>query len=403
MSFLDRYSSNRRQIAGASVMLLGTIWLQPAGSARAQDSLPHPVPGQPAALLPTPSEAAPEGVPVASVPREAKAARSPLEVRYDGTPTPGARIELGLVGASDPQASYQWVQIEGPPVTIDDAAKPKIQITIPADARRLGFLLTMNDASGQRTARFSVPIGTAPRGDASAANEADAGDDQIGLVGRRITLNGAGGAAPREGVAYRWFQLGGPKVEKGVQDRHYYTFVPKTAGVYRFGLVVASDPGSGVPIISEMDEVLVTVGELPTDFGGAPISGIAGAVSLGALDQMLQGPGSIGARATLDQVTSALEAIAARTSLYTTFADLSSEMIRRIDAAMPADPSTRQYWSQGVFAQLTQHITSEMLTVGLDLRVPHAVNHPLTAVQQEKLHKLFSYYVREFRSRTQSR
>src|SRR5208337_573722 len=108
--------------------------------------------------------------------------------------------------------------------------------------------------------------------------------------------------------------------------------------------------------ISEMHEVLVTVGELPTAFGGTATAGISNGISTVALDQVLQGPGSVAARATLDQVAGILEAIAGRASLYTSFADLSSEMMRRIDGVMPADPNARQFWSNAVFAQLTQHI-----------------------------------------------
>ena len=118
---------------------------------------------------------------------------------------------------------------------------------------------------------------------------------------------------------------------------------------------------------------------------------------------MLQGPGSVAARATLDQIAGVLEAIASRTSLYTSFADLSSEIIRRIDGVLPADPECSPILVQRRLRELTQHITTEMLTVGLDLRTPNAVNSSLSSLQQDKLHKLFSYYGREFRSRTQAR
>ena len=108
-------------------------------------------------------------------------------------------------------------------------------------------------------------------------------------------------------------------------------------------------------------------------------------------------------RATVDQAAGVFEAIAARSSLYTSFADLSSELMRRLDAIIPTDPQWREFWSQGVFAPLTQHTVSEMLGVGLDLRTPQARNQGLSAVQQDKLQKLFSSYAREFRSRTQAR
>src|SRR5271166_5653798 len=248
MNFRDRIASSRGRFAGASLMLSGAIWLGPAAMVRGEDGLLRPIGGR--------HQAAPRAMPSVSAPEvflvgmEDPAAKSALDVRSDGTPTPGSRVTIGVTGTPDPDVSYQWVQIDGPPVTIEDATKPKIQITIPSDARSLSFLLTMNDGKGQRTARFSIPVENARRADASAANRSDAGDDQIGLVGRRITLNGSGITTPRGGVAYRWFQLAGPKVEKAAQEQYYYTFVPRTPGVYRFGLVVASGGGSTAPSIS---------------------------------------------------------------------------------------------------------------------------------------------------------
>jgi hypothetical protein len=179
--------------------------------------------------------------------------------------------------------------------------------------------------------------------------------------------------------------------------------VPTTPGVYRFGLVVAAGAGPSAPTISETDEVLVTVGELPAAFGGTTTGGIANGIATAALNQMLQDPAAVATRATLDQVAGILEAIAGWAFLYTSFADLSSEMIRRIDGVLAADSNAQQFWSNVVFAQLTQHITTDMLAVGLDLRTPQAVNLVLSPLQQDKLQELLSFYAGEFRSRTQAR
>jgi hypothetical protein len=398
MNFRHRIASHRGRLAGASLMLSGAIWLEPMGMAHGEDRVSQPVAGR--------LQVAPEAMPAIDAldaNTGARAARSSLEVRADGKATPGSRVTIGLVGQPDPKVSYQWVQIDGPPVTIEDSSQPKIQVTIPHGASSLGFLLTMTDGKGQTTARFSLPIDNRKRTEAVPVSRADAGDDQVGLVGHRITLSGAGATAPREGITYRWFQLAGPKVEKGTQERNFYTFVPQEPGLYRFGLVTAWGGGSAAPAISEMDEVLVTVGELSTVYGGTAGAGLSNGVSLVALDQVLQGPGGATARATLDQIAGILEAIAGRAALYSSFADLSSEMVRRIDAAIPSDQSVRQFWSSSVFGPLTQHITTEMLSVGLDLRTPQAANLALSPFQQQKLQRLFNYYAREFRSRTQAR
>ena len=86
------------------------------------------------------------------------------------------------------------------------------------------------------------------------APRADAGDDQVGLIGREITLNGMR-SEPRGQLAYRWIQTGGPTVRLKIEDSYVYSFVPTVPGHYRFALVVAANGE-----ISEPDEVSVTVG-----------------------------------------------------------------------------------------------------------------------------------------------
>ena len=223
---------------------------------------------------------------------------------------------------------------------------------------------------------------------------ADAGDDQIGLVGRKITLN-ASGSMPQGGIAYRWIALGGPKVNLPGRDGPYLAFTPTSPGIYRFGLVVAAVKGDEA-LISDVDEVVVTVGELPSAVG----LGTA-AIPSAAIEQMLQGPGGPAGRGTLEQAAGVFDAISSRASLYTNFGELSAEMSRRLDGVVPADPGWRNYWAQSVFAPLTQGVTQEMLTTGLDLRTPYGQGQPLAPAQQEKLQKLFASYAREFRSRAQ--
>ena len=403
MGFLGCIGGRRIRLAAAHPMLLGAFLTGAEGPARGDAA-----PAQPASLVSGPgavdgavSSPGASGGGTSGAP--AAPPRDSAEVKYNGTPTPGARITVGLDGPEDPAASYQWVQIDGPPVIIDGETQPKIRFTIPPDAAKPRF---SDDQEGSRGA--SEPPGSPSRSSRrpgrtpSATLRADGGDDQIGLVGRRITLNGSR-SIPRTGVVYRWLQLAGPKLEQPVQENSYYSFIPTASGVYRFGLVVASATATGEVSISELDDVLVTVGELPTGFGCGPTGAITNSVPTAALDQMLQGPGSIAARATLDQVAGVFEAVAARASLYTSFADLSSEMMRRLDSVIPADPSWRQFWTQGVFTPLTQHVVTEMLAAGLDLRVPQGQLQRLDPPQQDKLQKLFTYYARECRSRTDAR
>jgi hypothetical protein len=306
----------------------------------------------------------------------------------------GPRITISVDGQADKAASYRWVQVEGPPVEIDDPTRPKIRVKVPEGSHKLGFLVSRTAGGVESTARVDVPVDRVAPADPSAVR-ADAGDDQVGLVGSRITLNGAL-SRPRGEAAFRWIPLSGPKVEQALQEGCYYSFTPTAAGVYRFGLVVAAVDSSGDVAVSEMDEVVVSVGTLPAQ--GAAAGGPAAAI-----DQILQGPGGASVRATVEQAAGVFDAIAARAPLYTTFADLSSELMRRLDAVVPTDPQWRDYWARAVFAPMSQHIAAEMLASGLDLRTPQGQQQALTAQQQDALQKLFARCAKDFRSRTLAR
>ncbi len=83
----------------------------------------------------------------------------------------------------------------------------------------------------------------------AAVLRADAGDDQVGFVGRQMTLNGSR-SEPRGKIGYRWLQLGGPDVKLKIEDGYIFTFVPSEPGIYRFALVVGEGgrilgPGHG--------------------------------------------------------------------------------------------------------------------------------------------------------------
>jgi len=324
----------------------------------------------------------------------ASAAPSDGGVRSRAAASPGPRITISVDGQPDKAASYRWVQVEGPHVEIDDPTKPKIQVTIPEGSHKLGFLVSRTVGGVEATARVDVPVERVAPADPSAPR-ADAGDDQVGLVGSRITLNGAL-SRPRGEVVLRWLPLSGPKIEQASQEGPYYAFTPTAAGVYRFGLVAAAVDASGDVAISEMDEVVVSVGTLP-------VQGAAAGSPAAALDQILQGPGGASVRATVEQAAGVFDAIAAKTSLYTTFADLSSELMRRLDAIVPADPNWRDYWVRGVFAPMSHFIAAEMLASGLDLRTTQGQQQTLTSQQQDALQKLFARCAKDFRSRTLTR
>ncbi len=112
------------------------------------------------------------------------------EVRYNGTPAPGSRITIGFEQADEAGTTYLWKQVEGPNVSIDDPTRSSVRLVVPADAEKLAFAVTVKSLAGDRNLRVVVPIRRTEPPTAQTGPTANAGDDQIGLVGRRITLNG---------------------------------------------------------------------------------------------------------------------------------------------------------------------------------------------------------------------
>ncbi|MFO0958581.1 MAG: hypothetical protein U0800_14325 [Isosphaeraceae bacterium] len=309
-----------------------------------------------------------------------------VEVTYDTPPSPGMSITLGIDGTVPPDTVYKWTQVEGPMVAIDDPSQAKLRITVPEGSSRLVFHLQLKYGGRERFVRVVVPIGekvdpNAPR--------ADAGDDQVGLVGRRITLNGSR-STPRT-AGFRWIQTAGPTTSQPIQEGPYYSFVPRATGTYRFALVIASESA-----ISPPDEVVVIVGELPSANRSAP----ADPPISPALTRLVVGSEGISGPMTVRQIADAFEALSERAPLYSTFNELTVEMARRLDAVIPPEPIARQTWSQAMFTPLSQLTTAEMLAVGVDLRLPQGHGQPLTQAQRDRLQALFRDYARAFRSRT---
>jgi hypothetical protein len=315
-----------------------------------------------------------------------------MAVHLSSTPAPGAHVVVKVDGTEASGTTCLWKQVEGPPVVIHDPSAASLQLTIPEEAQSLGFVLTLKNDAGERAVRINIPV---RREVEKAGLRADPGEDQVGLVGKRVTLNGTQ-SEPRGRVGYRWVQLGGPKVTQSVQDRGYYSFVPTAAGVYRFGLIVAAESQ-----MSETTEVAVAVGVLPA--AGPEPNQASAATPAVTLDRVARSAQTTLDREVLSRVAEALEAIADRTPLYSTFADLSNEMTRRLDAIVPAERAMRQMWSQTLFVPLSQLLISDLWSVGIDLRLPYAPGQALTRAQKDQLERSFRAYALALRPQVAGR
>ena len=85
---------------------------------------------------------------------------SEVTVKPKVAPIPGARVVLNVQDLADRGVRYRWVQSEGPPVAIDDPARPSIEVTIPEGASRIGFLLVATGRDRVRIVRVTVPLQT---------------------------------------------------------------------------------------------------------------------------------------------------------------------------------------------------------------------------------------------------
>jgi hypothetical protein len=312
---------------------------------------------------------------------------------FEGIPARGLAITLDASGSTGRGLSYRWVQIGGKPVEIADANRAQARVMMPDDATATAFLLIVANPSGLDCATVSVPRPQDSSSPSDPTLKADAGDDQIGLVGRQITLN-AMRSEPRGKIGYRWLQVAGPAVAIKIVDRHTYTFVPQEPGIYRFALVVAS--GSE---ISEPDAVEVAVGPGAAVVGReqAPVAAPPSVRDL-ATSLLLAVNGGPAKAADL---AGSFDGIAERMDLYESFAEAFSEMAKRLETVLPAGSPARPLWDAHLFTPLTSRLALELRPEGLDLARPDSMAAAMTATQKQKLAGLLREMAAGFR-RTQT-
>ena len=373
---------------------------------------PRPVPTAPSgppAVLPAPATPPPVSVsavaersrranpgPSTSVSRAAPAVPLRATARAEGTAAPGLRMTLHGEDTKGADLRFRWVQTRGPAVQMDDPTAPSTRFTVPTGIGPLGFLLVVAGANGSDTTELTVPIEGLPRTSENTALRADAGDDQIALVGRQVTLNGVR-SEPRGQIGYRWVQTGGPVVRFKIEDGYIFSFVPTVPGIYRFALLVAS--GSQ---ISPADEVAITVG------AGARAAAPAGSTAAASPPAGEPVATREVARASLAAVHGGPDAAeplarvfddtADRMDLYHDYGDAFNELSRRLEEILPGDATKRAVWVERLFNPLSTRILEVMRAEGLDLRSPEGQITPLSASQKAALAEQFRLMAEGFRS-----
>ena len=220
------------------------------------------------------------------------------------------------------------------------------------------------------------------------APKADAGDDNVGLVGRQVTLNGLK-SEPRGLVGYRWLQVGGPEVRLKVEDGYIFSFVPETTGLYRFALVVAMDRS-----ISEPDFVEVTIGGTP-----APAAATPPPPQVSPEEQANASLRGIrGGPAAAVPLAEAFEGVADRIDLYETAGEAFVELAKRLEGVLPAEPRRRSTWDERLFKPLTGRIIAELRATGVDLARADGQAAPLVEASRERLGEVLRSIAEGFRA-----
>lgn len=237
-----------------------------------------------------------------------------------------------------------------------------------------------------------------------------AGDDQIGLVGRQITLNGSK-SRPENLVGFRWMHISGPLIANATQDGAFFSFIPTQPGIYRFALCVGLENQVSHPSI-----VVVEVGQRPTPPPAelAPTPAIPtravpntapsasptptespivkwAATALTAIPNHME---------TSAKVSEVFQNIADRVNLYSNFSQLQTELNRRLEVAVPTDPATRSLWSTHIFGPLAQTTAMELIACGIDLRVPEAGEKSFEPWQRDRLVAFYSTLATAFKSKS---
>ena len=228
---------------------------------------------------------APDRVTIDATPNNppvADAGRAQVEADY----VAGAPIQLDGRSSSDPNGdtlTYQWTQLSGPSVTLDDpaSATPSFaydpsEATGPNTAQTFEFGLVVSDGtrvSQRATVRVTLTVNDPP--------EADAGEDQTletPADGTVVTLDGSSSSDPEgDALSYAWVQTGGRDVTlsdaTAVSPTFTYDYPDPLPAEEVFTFALTLNDGNQDSVA---DEVVITVinNQAPTANAGADIGPI---------------------------------------------------------------------------------------------------------------------------------
>ena len=98
-----------------------------------------------------------------------------------------------------------------------------------------------------------------------------------------------------------------------------------------------------------------------------------------------------------DALAENLDAVASRMGLYQSYEDVFSEVSRRLEGSLPAEPAQRAVSAQLLFLPLSSALVEQLRAVGLDLSRSEGASQPLTPAQKGRLVEQFRGIATGFR------
>ena len=130
------------------------------------------------------------------------------------TVSEGDLVALDGTGSSDSEGqslTYNWIQVNGPTVRLDDPTAATPTFTAPEGLSNtdIEFELTVNDGTNVSSSTVIVTVNAN-----NDAPTAEAGPNQVQQEGSVVTLNGSASSDPEgQGLTYSWRQVSGPTVQ----------------------------------------------------------------------------------------------------------------------------------------------------------------------------------------------
>ncbi|SOC11250.1 hypothetical protein SAMN05880501_106111 [Ureibacillus xyleni] len=154
-----------------------------------------------------------------------------------------SQVTLDGSGSSGPITAFQWTQIEGPPIALQNANSAVATFIAPSEAAQLTFQLTVQGEGGPSSDTVIINIL-----ESAELPVADAGINQVVEQGSLVTLSGS---ATGNVTTFQWTQISGPSVVINNANSPIATFTfPRQFTTLSFELTATGPGGTATDTVS---------------------------------------------------------------------------------------------------------------------------------------------------------